>query len=59
MTVAETALAAWGRGGGNVALKSFAVFKECPEFASEMVMTHSEVICVEENEVAQIGILDL
>lgn len=42
-----------------MALKTFVVFKECPEFASEVVTACSEVICVEENEVAQKGILDL
>lgn len=57
MTVAETALAACGV--QNLALKTFAVFKDCPEFASEMTMARSEVVCVEENEVAQMGILDL
>lgn len=43
----------------NVALKTLAIFEERSEFASEMVMAHSEENCVEENEVAQKGILDL
>lgn len=57
MTVAETGLAAYGV--QNLALKTFAVFKDCPELSSEMTMACSEVVCVEENEVAQMGILDL
>lgn len=43
----------------NVALKTLAVLEEHSQFASEMVMAHSEVNCVEENEVAQKGILNL
>lgn len=57
MTVAETALAACGV--QNLALKTFAIFEDCPELSSEMTMACSEVVCVKENEVAQMGILDL
>lgn len=40
-------------------LKTLVVFKERPEDASDVTMASTEVICVEENKVAQKGFLDL